>query len=321
MILTLTPNPSIDLTLSLDDRLTRGAVHRAAHLSQVAGGKGVNVAHAAHLAGEETIALFPAAEGDTFLNLVAEAEIPAQRVRIADIIRVNTTVTEPDGTTTKINGPGPTLSLAEQRSIVSSLEGLAQKADWVIMAGSLPKGVPEDWYTQLTAALRVVAPQVRIAVDTSDAPMRALGANLNHAAPDLIKPNGLELGQLTDTDGLKLEQAAKAGDFSGVVEAARVVIKRGIPEVLVTLGSAGAVLVTADRAWMATPPPVTVRSTVGAGDSSLAGYVLARRAGKNFDAALAQSVAYGTAAAGLPGTEIPAPQRLNIEATTVSLLP
>ncbi|MDN6619689.1 MAG: PfkB family carbohydrate kinase, partial [Corynebacterium variabile] len=125
---------------------------------------------------------------------------------------------------------------------------------------------------------------------------------------------------LTDTDGLALEKAAKEGDFSGVVEAARVVVKRGIDEVLVTLGGAGAVLVTAQGAWKATPPPVTVRSTVGAGDSSLAGYILARKAGKDFAAALSQSVAYGTAAAGLPGTQIPAPETLNIEETTVSLL-
>lgn len=320
MILTLTPNPSIDVTLSLDETLTRGAVHRAAQVTQVAGGKGVNVSHAAFLAGEETTALFPAAESDSFLTLISEAQIPAQAVRIADKVRINTTVTEPDGTTTKINDPGPALSQAEQRSLISSLEGLAAKAEWIVMAGSLPQGVPVDWYSQLTAALRTAAPNARIAVDTSDAPMQALGANLDAAAPHLIKPNGLELGQLTDTDGLALEKAAEEGDFSGVVEAARVVVKRGIDEVLVTLGGAGAVLVTAQGAWKATPPPVTVRSTVGAGDSSLAGYILARKAGKDFTAALAQSVAYGTAAAGLPGTQIPAPETLNIEGTTVSLL-
>lgn len=320
MIVTLTPNPSVDATQELGGPLEPGAVQRTVAYSHAPGGKGLNVSHAVHLAGAPTLALFPAANRDGFLSLVEDSEVPFENIPMTDLVRTNSTITEPDGRTTKINGLGPTLSEDTQAELVARLSAAAATADWVVLAGSLPRGVDKDWYATLVRAVRAANPNSQIAVDTSDGPMEALGARLDDSAPDLIKPNGLELGQLTGRDGLALERQAEDGDFSGVVEAAREVNARGIPQVLVTLGGAGAVLVTPEGAWIATPPPVEVKSTVGAGDSSLAGYILARSQGKNFADSLAQSVAYGTAAAGLPGTTIPRPEQLNIEETTVSAL-
>ena len=212
------------------------------------------------------------------------------------------------------------LSDADAQAITSTLTARALAADWVVLAGSLPRGVDTDWYCELISAVRAAAPQARIAVDTSDAPMLAIGKNLESSAPDLIKPNGLELGQLTGTDGRELEAQAARGDYTGVVSAARDVVKRGIAEVLVTLGGAGAVLVTAEGAWAATPPPATVKSTVGAGDAALAGYLLGRTAGKSPAASLARSVAYGTAAASKQGTQFPRPEEIDIANTTVNSL-
>lgn len=320
MILTLTPNPSIDATLALNQPLASGDVHRAASVTQVAGGKGVNVAHAVHLAGKETLALFPARAADPFINLIHDVDLPYAHVDMDGGVRVNTTITEPDGTTTKVNGPGPLLSDATQNHLIATLTRHAQSADWVALAGSLPKGVDAGWYTDLIKEIRTAAPQARIAVDTSDAPMRAIAQQLDSAAPDLIKPNGFELGQLTGQDGLALERAAAAGDYSPVVEAARDVVGRGIKEVLVTLGGAGAVLVNADGAWAATPPPATVKSTVGAGDAALAGYLLGRTQGKGPADSLALSVAYGTAAAAKPGTQFPRPEELDTAHTSISAL-
>ncbi|WP_408934128.1 1-phosphofructokinase family hexose kinase [Corynebacterium marquesiae] len=320
MILTLTPNPSIDATLVLSEPLTSGDVHRASEVTQVAGGKGVNVTHAVHLAGEQSLALFPAHDSDSFLNLIHSAGLPSSAIPMDGTVRVNTTITEPDGTTTKVNGPGPELSDAESHAITSELTARALASDWVVLAGSLPRGVNTDWYCDLISAVRAAAPQARIAVDTSDAPMQAIGESLNSAAPDLIKPNGLELGQLTGTDGRELEDQAARGEYAGVVRAARDVVKQGIAEVLVTLGGAGAVLVTADGAWAATPPPATVKSTVGAGDAALAGYLLGRTAGKSPADSLAQSVAYGTAAASKQGTQFPCPEELDIAHTPVNSL-
>ncbi|MBK4161447.1 1-phosphofructokinase family hexose kinase [Corynebacterium macginleyi] len=320
MILTLTPNPSIDATLALSQPLTSGDVHRAVSVTQVAGGKGVNVTHAVHLAGKESLALFPAHKADPFINLIHDVDIPYAHVDMDGGVRVNTTITEPDGTTTKVNGPGPLLSDATRNHLITSLTHHAPSADWVALAGSLPQGVPAGWYTDLIKEIRNVAPQARIAVDTSDAPMKAIAEQLDSAAPDLIKPNGFELGQLTNQDGLALERAAAAGDYSAVVGAARDVVRRGIKEVLVTLGGSGAVLVTANGAWAATPPPATVKSTVGAGDAALAGYLLGCTQGRGPAESLALSVAYGTAAAAKPGTQFPRPEELDTAHTSISVL-
>ncbi len=321
MILTLTPNPSIDATMQLGDRLRRGLVHRPTSISQVAGGKGVNVTHALTLADKLSLALFPADGNDPFVALARQAGIPFHSIPVSEGVRINTTLTEPDGTTTKINGHGATIEPPTRRIIEETVTRLAGNASWLVMAGSLPPGVPEDWYTTLIATVRATHPDLLIAVDTSDRAMHALGAGLETAAPTLIKPNGLALGQLVGRDGEAMEAAAARGDVADVVEAARIVVTRGIDEVLVTLGSAGAVLVTSFGAWFATPPPVDVQSTVGAGDSSLAGYLIARAEGADPAGCLARAVAYGTAATGLPGTTIPSPSQLKLKETHVRHLP
>lgn len=317
MILTLTPNPSIDATMQLDSELRRGHVQRPSSVTQVAGGKGVNVAHAMLLADKPALAVFPADSNDPFVALTRQTGIPFHAVPVDEGVRINATITEPDGTTTKINGPGATVDDAARRAIEETVVRLAANSSWLVMAGSLPPGVPVDWYTRLIAAVRDAHPQLPVAVDTSDEPVRSLGRGLETAAPTLIKPNGLELGQLTGRDGEAWEEAAAGGDVSGVVAAARLIVDRGVREVLVTLGAAGAALVTGRGVWFATPPPVEVLSTVGAGDSSLAGYLIARAEGGGPADCLARAVAYGTAATGLPGTTIPSPAQLNLEETHV----
>lgn len=320
MILTLTPNPSIDATMQLDSELRRGHVQRPSSVTQVAGGKGVNVAHAMLLADKPALAVFPADSNDPFVALTRQTGIPFHAVPVAEGVRINATIAEPDGTTTKINGPGATVDDAARRAIEETVVRLAANSSWLVMAGSLPPGVPVDWYTQLIAAVRDAHPRLPVAVDTSDEPVRSLGRGLETAAPTLIKPNGLELGQLTGRDGEAWEEAAAGGDFSGVVAAARLIVDRGVREVLVTLGAAGAALVTGQGVWFATPPPVEVLSTVGAGDSSLAGYLIARAEGGGPADCLARAVAYGTAATGLPGTTIPSPAQLDLARTHVRAL-
>lgn len=320
MILTLTPNPSNDSTLHLSSQVVVGGVSRADSVSRVAGGKGVNVSRAVHQAEKATTALFPAAPTDPFIALVRDTGLDFQAVPVEDPIRTNITITDPDGRTTKINGPGPTLSPAQVDELLTAVCEHAPEADAIVLAGSLPPGVPADFYSRALTAMREVVPEALIAVDTSDEPMRQLGKNFATAAPDLIKPNGLELGQLVGGNGEHLEAAAEQGDFSPVIDAGHQVIAQGVRELLITLGAAGAVLVTTKGVWKATPPPVSVRSTVGAGDSSLAGYLLERTAGGTPADCLRRAVAYGTAAAGLPGTTLPGPEHLNLDGTVVTQL-
>ena len=115
-----------------------------------------------------------------------------------------------------------------------------------------------------------------------------------------------------------LEAAVAQGDPEPVVAAARQLIDRGVGAVLATLGAAGAVLVDRNGAWLATPPPITPRSTVGAGDSSLAGYVRAEVGGAVPPQRLQMAVAYGSAAAALPGTTLPTPAQVDLNAVQVA---
>lgn len=313
MILTLTPNPSIDRTVALDGELQRGQVHRVASVTSQAGGKGVNISRAAVSADIPSIAVVPADKDDAFVLELLGAGIDCRPVRPAGAVRVNLTVTEPDGTTTKLNSPGAEVLPLHLELMAQAVLVRASSADWTVLAGSLPAGAPAEFYADLVRRLRAVG--ARVAVDTSEAPLRALVDALPDTAPDLMKPNGEELASFTGGDADLLES-----DPAAAADAARTLVDRGVGAVLATLGGNGAVLVTADGAWHATPPPTTVVSTVGAGDSSLFGYLLGDIRGLPAPERLALAVAYGSAAAGLPGTTIPQPSQLRTELVGVTTL-
>ncbi|MFN3340385.1 MAG: 1-phosphofructokinase family hexose kinase [Dietzia sp.] len=303
MIVTLTMNPSVDRSAVLAAPMTLGGVNRIAESHDSPGGKGVNVARVLAAGGIEARAVFPAPLHDPFVAMCAESGVPATVVPAEGPVRVNLTLADPDGTTTKINAPGPVATAEMLDRVRADVAGLAREATWVVLSGSLPRGVPAEFYADLVAELRATG--ARLAVDTSDAPLAALAARFPSAAPDLVKPNGEELGQLAGVDGVELERRAADGDLAPVVETARTLRATGVGTVLVTLGGAGAVLVDDDEAWFATTPPVRVRSTVGAGDSALAGYLLAEARGAPPEERLAWAVSHGSVAASLAGTGLP----------------
>lgn len=314
MIVTLTPNPSIDRTVELTSALERGAVLRAAATSSQAAGKGVNISRAAVAAGLPTIAVLPADPEDPYVLELLAAGIDCRPEPPAGDVRTNLTITEPDGTTTKINSPGATATPEVLSRLRTALGQRSRGAAWVVLAGSLPPGAPDEWYATLVADL--TAGPAAVAVDTSGAPLEAVAAHLSVAAPALMKPNAEELATLTggDPDAIEADPVAAAA-------AAATLVERGVGAVLATLGAGGAVLVTAEGAWHATPPPTTVVSTVGAGDSSLFGYLLGALRGEDAPGRLRLAVAYGSAAAGLPGTTIPTPDHVSPELVDVAELP
>lgn len=316
MIVTVTANPSIDRTVTLPSPLTRGAVHRVTSVTNQAGGKGVNVAKVLTMAGVDALAVLPAGPNDPLLTALQLAAVPYRIVPTGDPARTNLTITEPDGTTTKINEPGAALDGQTLDALTRAVLDTAEGADWVVMSGSLPPGVPASWYGDVTALL--TAMDCRVAVDTSDAPLAALVGSLDRGAPDLIKPNAEELASVLGLSPESLEDAVTQGNPEPVVAAARQLVDRGIGAVLATLGAAGAVLVDRNGAWMATPPPIVPRSTVGAGDSSLAGYLRAEVGGAVPPQRLQMAVAYGSAAASLPGTTLPTPAEIDLNAVQVS---
>lgn len=320
MIVTFTANPSLDKTIGLDEPLARGEVHRAVTVNVEAGGKGINVARCISYAGVPVVPVLSFVD-EGFVPLVEATGLRAS-ARTVDgpyRVRTNTTITEPDGTTTKINESGPTLTAAQVDAAAALLLDEARGADWAVLSGSLPPGAPDDWYATLTPQLKRLG--CKVAIDTSDAALDAVIAALPAAAFDLVKPNSDELAQLTGGDAAAFEASAKAGDVTAIVEAGRTLHARGIANVLVTLGGSGAVLVNAEGAWYSTAPDVTVLSTVGAGNSSVAGFVLAEAAGLSPDRCLANATAYGSAAAGLPGTSLPHPEVVHPDRARVTRLP
>jgi 1-phosphofructokinase len=308
MIVTLTPNPSVDRTVALASALDRGAVIRADSVTAQSGGKGVNISRAAVAAGVPTIAVLPAEKDDPYVLELLRDGIDCRPERPVGPVRVNITITEPDGTTTKINSPGATVDRPALDRLERAVHQRAQHARWVVLAGSLPPGAPADWYAELVADL--AATPALVAVDTSGEPLVALAAQVaaGGAAPDLMKPNGEELASLTGADPASVE-----ADPLAAADAAKVLVDRGVGAVLATLGAGGAVLVTSAGAWHAAPPPTTVVSTVGAGDSSLFGYLLGDLRDEPPAERLRLAVAYGSAAAALPGTTIPTPDQISPE--------
>ncbi|WP_082177761.1 1-phosphofructokinase family hexose kinase [Arthrobacter sp. RIT-PI-e] len=316
MILTLTANPSMDRTVTLDAPLNRGAVQRATSVVQETGGKGVNVSRALAMSGIRTLAVLPGDDDDAVLAGLRAAAVDFRNVPVGTGLRTNTAITEADGTTTKINEPGPELSPAQIEALLDAVVAESSGADWVILAGSLPPGVPSTFYTRITAAVREAhgASAPLVAVDSSGEPLIEAAAGV--PAPDLLKPNAEELSELTGIGtGDELER-----DHELAARACAVLITAGVGAVLATLGSEGALLVTSAGAWHAVHPPVTARSTVGAGDSALAGYLLAHCAGELPENCLRQAVAHGSAAASLPGSTVPSLDQTTPAAVVVTPL-
>jgi 1-phosphofructokinase len=283
VIVTVTPNPSIDRTIQID-RLERGALIRATRSTAEAAGKGVNVSCALAAQGVQTVAVLPLAKDSaaTYLRLLADAT-PIAAVPIAGSIRTNVSLIETDGTLTKLNESGPELASGDVDAILAAATGVPG-ASWVVGCGSLPPGAPVDFYARLAAR---ASAKRRVAIDTSTG---ALGAAIC-AGVALIKPNLAELEALVERPITTLGDAAAA---------AHELIARGCKAVLVSLGSDGALFVEANGATHAEARIDNVANTVGAGDALLAGFLAA-----GGDAGgLGEAVAWSVAAIRSPGTRM-----------------
>ncbi|WP_026531160.1 1-phosphofructokinase family hexose kinase [Haematomicrobium sanguinis] len=321
MIVTLTVNPSLDRTIELAGELRRGEVQRATASGTHPGGKGVNISRALERTGLRTVAVLPdIPDGDLTLQLDAEG-INFLPIHTRKPARSNVTITEPDGVTTKINEPGPELDRSELDEIFSALLGHREYATWFVLAGSLPPGLAPSYYADLMTDLRTQLGEStpQFAIDASG-PALAFAAD---NAPNLIKPNSDELAELLAAEGVSTWSPEQLeADPALTATASRTLVERGVGAVLATLGARGAVLTTREGAWHGRPRPIRARSTVGAGDAALAGYLFAREM-NDADAplALATAVAFGSAAAGLPGTEMPLADEVDPSTVTITPLP
>jgi 1-phosphofructokinase len=310
MIVTVTANPCVDLTLELDT-LENGEVNRSLGQHKDPAGKGINVSRALFANGIDTVAVFPA---DRVIGAWIDAQLTdlglaTVAVPIHDEVRENITIAEGNGLTTKINAAGPVISESEKDALLGHITALLDtRPHWIVAAGSLPRGLDASFYVRLGELAHEHG--VRFAVDTSG---QALATVAHAGIADLLKPNIEELEELVG------HTLTTIGD---VVDSARALLGRDGASILVSLGENGALLITSNHVAWAGHTPVTAVSTVGAGDSSLAGYLSADESllGKELDVdealltRLRTAVAWGTAAVQLPGTSAPGPKDITIDA-------
>lgn len=258
-ILTLTLNPALDVTVSLDE-LRAGHVNRSQAQHNHAAGKGLNVAQVlADLGHSVTVGGFLGRDNlQPFEALIQARGFADCFVRVAGETRSNIKLVEADGRVTDINGQGPVVDEAAQDQLLRLLAQAASGHDAVVVAGSLPRGVSPQWLRQLLLQLK--AQGLKVALDSSG---EALRAGLE-AAPWLVKPNTEELAEVL---GQPVEDRGQQR------AAAERLLGSGIEHVVVSQGEQGVSWFAPGQALHAQPPQVRVASTVGAGDSLVAGMV------------------------------------------------
>jgi 6-phosphofructokinase 2 len=262
-----------------------------------AGGGGINVARVAKRFGADVLSIYTTGGpiGDHLHQLVDQEGIRSLAIPIRGDTREDLAVVESEtGEQYRFVLPGPALAESEWRACLDALASIEGKPRFLVASGSLPPGVPDDFYGRLVAVTR--ASGAKVIVDTSGVPLKkALDAGVY-----LIKPNLRELRELTG------EPLARETDCFA---ASRALVEQGRAAVVaLTLGHHGALLVTRDLVLRADAVAIKPVSTVGAGDSFLAALVTRLAAGLDLQDAFRYAVAAGSAALLAPGTELARPQ-------------
>ncbi|MGG1574052.1 1-phosphofructokinase [Fictibacillus sp. NRS-1165] len=257
MIYTVTLNPSIDYFVTVN-QLVEGSINLAAEQNIVAGGKGINVSKVLKNLGVESIAtgFIGGFTGDFIERSLHALNIATRFVRVEDNTRINVKLNT--GKETEINGISPGLKESDLCQLEENLLSQLNPSDYVVLAGSLPASLPDGFYGQLISRLR--AKGAHVILDTKGTPLQKA---LRHQ-PFLIKPNHHELGELV---GAAIETPEEAVIYG------RKLIHEGAENVLVSMAGQGAVFISKTIAAYANVPAGTVKNSVGAGDSVVAGFL------------------------------------------------
>ncbi|PIU53381.1 MAG: phosphofructokinase [Deltaproteobacteria bacterium CG07_land_8_20_14_0_80_60_11] len=291
-IATLTMNPAIDKSSAVNQVVAEWKL-RCEPPAYEPGGGGINVSRAIRKLGGDSVALYPAGglAGQMLSDLLYGEGLQHQPMSIAGVTRENFTVLEKStGQQYRFGMPGPTLTEAELRRCLEELSGLLPQADYLVASGRLPPGVPANFYGQLARLAR--ENKTRLIVDTSGEALRLAVAE----GVFLIKPNLREFAELTGRERVDEQEEERL---------ARELVSTGQSEtVVVSLGAAGVLVASAEGAERVRAPLVPIKSKVGAGDSTVAGIVLALARGRSWREAVRYGVAAGAAAVMTPGTEL-----------------
>lgn len=290
MITTVTLNPAIDRTVVVE-AFAFGEVNRVQSVREDMGGKGINVARILKALGSpaQATGFIGQANIGHVRALLEQDGLDTDLIEIDAATRTNTKLLDlQTRSTTDINEAGFAVDAAAIAAITAKIDDLSAHSQFMVFSGSLPQGLPSDFYRQLISR---VQPPCQSVLD-ADGLLLLEGLK---AAPTLIKPNIHELESALETS-LETESA--------IVEAChRLISQYGIVYVLVSMGGAGSILVSQDRAIFAEPLKVEVRGTVGAGDSMLAGFIHCLAQNLGLEQALAWATACGALAVSKVGTE------------------
>lgn len=281
-VISITLNPSIDVTLWTDS-LHPDKANRVLDETREVGGKGINVSRVVHSFGQETVCLTVAGEDNCreFSGYLERESLRYEFIKVEGAVRENLTLRSEEQTI-KVNRKGPALSAMMISALMALIRNWVRPGDVVVFAGSLPENVSVEDYVELILAVKKVG--VLIAVDSDLLSLE----DYRRIAPWLIKPNIHELRHIVESVGDSVDDIARA---------ARTVSDAGVENVLVSLGGSGMVFVSAAATYRAVVPKVEVKSTVGAGDSSLAGFIVSFVKGNAIEDCLRMSAACGTACA------------------------
>jgi len=295
-IITLTMNPAIDTSVSVKEMMTEHKI-RCLKTRRDPGGGGINVARVLKRFGADPLAIFPMGgpSGHMLERLVAAEEVRHQSFMIGRDCRANFTVNElQTGQQYRFVLPGPTLGEEEWTAGLGLMTAAASNG-FAVASGSVPRGVPNDFYARLARNLRVQG-GARLVLDTSGPPlMQALDVGVY-----LVKPS---LSEFADLLGEGPPDHAKC------LATAKNLVTNGKAEIVaLTMGADGAMLISRDVSLYAKAVPVTVRGTVGAGDSFLALLVMSLAKRESMSEAFRQACAAGAAALVSPGTGLASPE-------------
>jgi 6-phosphofructokinase 2 len=295
LILTLTINPAIDRTVTVDKLVfeDRGYILDRA---EVAGGRGINASQVLSAFGAKTLALLASGgpAGERMEKSLAEMGFPFEAVPVASESRINLTISDKQGLTVKLNEVGAPLQPGEIKSIRNLVEARLDKAHWLMICGSMQPGVPPHLYCELIGLAQRRG--VKTLLDTD-------GEALQHALeakPTVITPNQHEAERLLGRALITHTQCREA------VERIQCM---GPESVILSLGSRGALGSSSEGILEALPPRVDSLCPIGAGDALAAAFVWSRDKGKTFAESLRWGVAAGTATAALPGIKFPTLQQ------------
>lgn len=291
MILTVTLNPSVDRTVFIN-RLSPHETNRVIKTETDAGGKGINAARVLKELGQEVCATgFLGGGTGAFVRSVLDREgVPHSFVEVSGETRLNVLVEEESGKPpTTLNERGPEIRSEEWEALRMSVVSASKGARALLLGGSIPPGLPAPAIAELVRAVR--RDSLFVAVDCEGEALRFA----IEQRPNVIKPNGSEASDLL---GVRVNSPSDA------IAAARRLLAMQVDSPIVSIGASGAVVATKDGTWFARPPQIEAKSTIGSGDSLLAGYVCGILSGLNPAESLRLGTAAGAATAMTSGAEI-----------------